>query len=310
VQLTFGPLEFSKPLPGNDAGSLFVVGTLHRSEIMRYDMRTREFVPALFGLSAQCVAFSRDGEWVTYISYPEATLWRSRADGSERLQLTFSPMRVLVPRWSPDAGQIAFMAIVPGKPWNIFLVSREGGPLQHLLPEAQNQADPNWSADGSSLVFGGLDIDNLPIRILNLKSKQVSILPGSEELYSPRWSPDGWRIAAITSRRPYRLLLFDRRFGKWTGLVSFEVSYPNLSHEGKYIYFLDWHYSSSFMESGRVSRVRLSDRGVESIVELKKVGRLTVGTIGGWIGLAPDDSPLLSRDISTEEIYAIRWQAP
>ena len=67
------------------------------------------------GISADGVDFSRDGQWVTYIQYPEGSLWRSRADGSERLQFTFPPMQVGLPRWSPDGKQIVFTAMLPGK---------------------------------------------------------------------------------------------------------------------------------------------------------------------------------------------------
>ena len=34
-------------------------------------------------------------------------LWRSRVDGSERLQLTQPPLQLLVPRWSRDSKRIA-----------------------------------------------------------------------------------------------------------------------------------------------------------------------------------------------------------
>jgi len=29
-----------------------------------------------------------------------------------------------------------------------------------------------------------------------------------------------------------------------------------------------------------------------------------------WSGLAPDDSPLVLRDTSVQEIYALEWEAP
>ena len=76
-------------------------------------------------------------------------------DGSERRQLTFLPMRVLLPRWSPDGKQIAFNAIVPGAgvTWNIQLISSEGGTPQRVFPsEQQSQMDAYWSPDGNSLV--------------------------------------------------------------------------------------------------------------------------------------------------------------
>ena len=56
-------------------------------------------------------------------------------------------------------------------------------------------------------------------------------------------------------------------------------------------------------------RVRISDHKLEKIVSLKGV-RLTIGEIGTWCGLAPDDSPLVLRDVGTQEIYALDLQLP
>jgi hypothetical protein len=60
----------------------------------------------------------------------------------------------------------------------------------------------------------------------------------------------------------------------------------------------------------RIVRLRLSDHKVENIVDVKDVGRLTTGTIIAWSGLAPDDSPLFARDISTSEIFALDVEWP
>ena len=82
VQLTTGPLQFSNPLPSRDGKKLFVVGIQPRAELVRYDAKSGDFVPYLGGISASDVDFSRDGQWVTYVSLPEGTLWRSKLDGS------------------------------------------------------------------------------------------------------------------------------------------------------------------------------------------------------------------------------------
>ena len=92
-RLTTGPLQFNYPLPSKDGKKLFVVGIQLRAELIRYDSKSGDFVPYLGGISAGDVAFSRDGQWVTYVSYPENTLWRSKPDGSARLQLSYPPMR-------------------------------------------------------------------------------------------------------------------------------------------------------------------------------------------------------------------------
>jgi len=84
-------------------------------------------VPYLGGISAQDVDISKDYQWVAYVSYPERVLWRSRLDGSQRLQLTSLPMQAFLPRWSPDGKQIAFSTEVPGGFDKIYVVAAEGG---------------------------------------------------------------------------------------------------------------------------------------------------------------------------------------
>jgi len=313
IQLTAGPLSFHDPLPSKGSREIFAIGGSDRAEVIRYDSRSGQFVPYLSGISAEGLAFSRDGQWVTYASYPDGTLWRSKVDGSERRQLTFPPLRVLLPRWSPDGQQIAFNATLPGVAWNIYLVSSEGGTPQRILPSEQSQMDANWSPDGNSLVFGTLReylaVSNAsPIYTIDLRSKRVSTLPGSSGLYSPRSSPDGRYVAAITTDRPFKLMLFDFATQKWTEAFGFEMGYPSWSRDGKYIYFFQDSYKQDVRE--RIARFRLSDRKIENIVDLKNVGRRTTGTITAWFGLAPDDSPLFARDISNQKIYALEMDWP
>ncbi|MGB6200023.1 MAG: protein kinase, partial [Candidatus Acidiferrales bacterium] len=71
VQLTTGPMTYSSPLPSKDGKKLFVAGALARGELSRYDERSAQFMPFLSGISADGVSFSKDGQWVTYVSYPD-----------------------------------------------------------------------------------------------------------------------------------------------------------------------------------------------------------------------------------------------
>jgi Tol biopolymer transport system component len=255
IQLTAGPLNFVVPLPGKDEKQLFALGESPRAEVIRYDSHTGQFVPYLSGISAEGLAFSRDGQWVTYTSYPDGALWRSKVDGSEQLQLIFSPMRALLPRWSPDGKQIAFNATLPGVAWNVYLVPSDGGTPQRVFPSEQSQMDASWSPDGNSLAFGTFGVSNMPIYTIDPKSKRVSTLPGSTGLFSPRWSPDGKYIAAITTGHPFRLMLFDFATQKWTEETSFEIGYLSWSHDGQYIYFQHWQTSGEY-----IARLRLNDR--------------------------------------------------
>src|SRR5262249_18727101 len=158
--------------------------------------------------------FSRDGEWVVYVTYPEGSLWRSKADGRERRQLSFPPMRASLPRWSPDGKQIVFSATVPGNRWKAYLVSADGGTPQQLMPEEErHELDLGWSDDGKTLVFG----DGETIYLLDLSTGRVSKVPGSEGLFSPRWSLDGRYIAALKVYSSQNaLMLFDLKTQKWT----------------------------------------------------------------------------------------------
>jgi serine/threonine protein kinase/Tol biopolymer transport system component len=308
VALTSGPIHYLSPLPSTDGRKLFVIGDQSRGELVRYDLKTGHFVPFLSGISAEGVSFSHDGKWVAYGGYPDATLWRSRIDGSERSQITFSPLRSYLPSWSPDGKSVAFMGTEPGKSWQVYVVPAEGGTPRMISPHDRNYGDPNWSPDGLSLAFGALpwaEHDNAGgIFILNLKTNQISKLTGSEHMFSPRWSPDGRYLTAQTSDG-LKQLLFEVKGQRWQELTSgIYVGYPNWSRDGEYIYYdIELGVQAGFY------RVRMSDRKVEQIVSFKDIRRVA-GSLGSWGGLAPDDSPLLLRDTSTEEIYAVDIDLP
>jgi DNA-binding winged helix-turn-helix (wHTH) protein/Tol biopolymer transport system component len=302
VQLTIGPLNYSAPLPSLDGKRVFVIGEQRRGELSRYDTKTQQWGSYLSGISAEHLDFSRDGAWVVYVTYPEGNLWRSKVDGSERRQLTYSPMQACLPRWSPDGKQIAFSARAPGKPLKAYLISADGGPPQQLTLENRSESDLSWSHNGKTLVFG--DFEAKTIHLLDLSTRQVSKLPGSEGLFSPRWSPDGRYIAAREAVSQGKLMLFDVTTQKWMELSQQPPSYPQWSRDGKYIYF----YSIN-QNDRALLRLRISDRKIERLASLKNF-RLAIGSFGAWVGWAPDDSPLVLRDIGSQDIYALEWQTP
>jgi Tol biopolymer transport system component len=306
IRLTSGPSEFRWPVAGRDGKEIFAIAQNPRAEIIRYDSHSHEFVPYFAGISSEGLAFSPDRQWVAYTTYPDGTLWRSRVDGTERLQLTSPPMKAVMPRWSPDGTQIAFNAILPNVNWNIYVISSAGGSAERVLPSEKSQLDVDWSPDGKSLIFGSALEPNRAIYILDLKSRRVSTLPGSEGYFSPHWSPDGRYISGTTVISE-KLMLFDTSTQKWTNPCDCTVGYPMWSRDGKYLYF---QYYPALDKAYRIVRLRMNDRKIEDVAEITKVGRITVGTWGQWFGLAPDQSPLLARDISTQEIYALEmdWQ--
>lgn len=299
-QLTSGPMTFYSPLPSKDGKKLFVVGALSRGELTRYNAKSSQFIPFLSGISADNVSFSKDGQWVVYVSFPEGTVWRSKADGSQRIQLSYAPLTALLPSWSPDGKQIVFYAFSPGKKTKIYVVSSEGGTPRELIPgDSQEEWDPTWSADGSKVAFGGGPVDpNSGIQIFDVKTGQVSALPGPKGIFSPRWSPDGRYLAAL-SFESRALMLFDFAAQNWEEVARITLGFPNWSKNSDYVYFL--HQESD----PAVMRVHIRDHKIERVADLKNFRQ--TGYFGVWLGLAPDDSPLLLRDTGTQEIYALDW---
>jgi Tol biopolymer transport system component/DNA-binding winged helix-turn-helix (wHTH) protein len=303
IQLTWSPLALSSPLPSRDGKKLFVVGEADRGELVRYDSNSGQFVPFLGGISADFLTFSKDGQWVAYVSYPEGTLWRSKADGSEPLQLTFVHGSAIMPRWSPDGKTIIFCDQPnAGKPYRIYEVSPEGGTPRELLPADQGfQLSPDWSPDEKKIVFGGrYDDPQSVIRIVDLANGQVSTVAGSQGFYDPRWSPNGRYIVACAFG-PHRLVLFDFETQKWTDLLQGSgYSLPSWSKDGVYVYDVLGFPMSA------VVRIRISDNKSEQVVDLRNF------TIAGvvWLALALDDSPVLLRDTGIQDVYALDWEAP
>jgi eukaryotic-like serine/threonine-protein kinase len=305
VELTSGTTSYFAPVPGRDGKKLYAVAGFGRGELERYDRKTQAFAPFLGGISADSVAFSRDGQWVAYVSYPEGALWRSRADGSDKLQLNASSLYAVLPAWSPDGKEIVFYGFQQGKPPRVYLVSTDGGTPQELAPGVPGpQYDPVWSPDGNFLAFGGPPGGPTSIHLLNVKTRQVTLLPGSDGLYSPRWSPDGRYIVAMPAKGQ-SLTLYDVKTEKWSPLANQFAGFPCWSHDSQYVYFLR---PSTASENGGVERVGIRERKVEQVASLKDF-RMT-GLYGVWMGLAPDDSPLLLKDTGTQDIVAMDWNAP
>ena len=303
-QLTSGQMHSLAPFVSPTGKKLYVIGEQLRGELSRYDPKAGQFLPYLSGISAEFVDFSKDHQWVTYVTFPEQTLWRSRIDGSERLQLTASPIRAVFPQWSPDGKRITFFDVAPGKPWKILLTSSDGGAPEPLLSESRNEMDPSWSPDGNSIAFSYFPIferapaEQVGVFMVNLNSHNVVKLPGSDNLWAARWSPDG-RYMVARSAEPLGLMLYDFKSQAWSRIASNTyVGAMNWSSDARHLYFLRRGSDPAIL------RIRVPDGEIEQIADLKGV-RQTGFRGGFWMGLTPDDSPLILQDVGTQEIYSL-----
>ena len=304
TRITNGPLRYEAPIAARTGHRIFFLGLDNKSELLRYATDKREFIPLNTFLSqANRVNFSRDQQWVTWTD-AKGRLWRARVNGDEELQLTPDSMQVFLAHWSPDGQQLAIMAREPGQAWQLYSVPADGGSPQPLHPENRNAGDPDWSADGQSLVFGrvpdlmGKESGSRAIQILDLHTHSITPVPGSEGLFSPRWSPDGRYIAAITLDQR-RLMLFDVAARSWRLLAETSVADPVWSSDSKAIYI------HAFMSPTQpIYRVDVPTGQLQQVADLAS---FRSGETADYFfcGVTPDNVPLVRARSSTGNLYSI-----
>lgn len=317
VQLYSTSMLVSRVLPSADGRRIFFVANQPARELERYDSGRHAFVPYLSGVPARWVSFSADGQWAAYCDLSDAfhgTVWRSRIDGSQALQLTFAPMNALRPRWSPDGTEIAFSAETPGKGMAIYLVSSSGGEPEHIVPPNMSQVSrdgvehdnsPSWSPQGDELLFYRMSSNPRALYMLNLKTRLCSLIPNSESLGDDyALSPDGRYVAADADGST--LLLLDLKTHRRSVLMEGRgLSFPYWSPEGRYVYIQEMLGNSQ----QPIRRVRVSDGRVETVATAENFLR---SDIAGYslTGLTPDGSPLVSLVRATGDLYALDVSLP
>lgn len=311
--VTAGPLSYFSPAPALSGNRLFVIGEQQRAQLQRYDFKSQQFLPFLDGISGGETDFSRDGKWFAYVSYPDNLLWRSRTDGTEKLQLISTPIHASMPRWSPDAKQIAYLCYLQSSSPKVCIVGREGGAVEEIQsPGSSYPDDPQWSPDSKSLIvalyppgIGGKPEDFSAVQY-DFKTKKFSTIAGSEQTVGPRWSPDGRYISFFTADTK-KVKLLEVRTGKWSDLTTGTVlNYPNWSPDSKYALFEDIG-----SDGPEIDRVSIATRMKERVASLKGVARVNMpDSSAPWNGVAPDGSPLIMRDVGSREIYSLELQLP
>ena len=304
-EITAGPLDFFAPVPSLRGDQLFCIGANTRRELFHFNLASHRAEPYMSNVrAARRPEHAHLADRIAWISTTDGTLWRGKEDGTERVQLIAAPMSVYMARWSQDDRRLLVMAKQPGTPYKIYSVSSDGGDLQLLLDESRNQADPDWGPGGTSIVFGRFPnyaaeaTAPKDIRILDLANKNVSILPESTGMFSPRWSPDGRYIAAMTLDQ-HRLMVFDRNTSKWSPVAEGIIHNPVWSRDGKDLYFQELQE-----DEVPIFRVSVTDRRLERICDRNVAS--SADSIQFW-SLAPDGGPIGSFVFWTADVYGLNW---
>ena len=303
TRLTDGPLQFQSPVASRDGHRIFFLGTDVRSDLRRVTPEGTLTPDRSFLSGAVRVDCSHDGKWVAWTD-SVGQLWRARSDGTERLQLTPENVAVFLARWSPDASQLAVMAREPGKAWQIYLLGANGGNLQPLLKETRNAADPSWSADGRSIVFGrlndamGKESAERGLSILHVASGKIDAVPQSDGLFSPRWSPDGKYIAALTLDQR-KVQLFDVAAQTWRTLSVSSGADPVWSADSRFLYL-----HASLDPEQPIVRVSIPDGHVQDLIHLAG-GRSSDAVDYVFGGLTLDGTPIVRTRSFTGNFYSL-----
>ncbi len=317
VNLYEGPasLDFYSLTISPDGKRVYFVGQEERYQLVRYDAKIGQFLPYFSEIAAQFtrpVEFSRNGQWIVYGQ--EQGLYRSRIDGSERLQLA-GPLRLFgCPRFTPDGRHVAFQASDPSGLIKIFIVSADGAELKQVTSGNFVDAGPDWSPDGRTLLFQRRTPTPAPEAceheqyacLLNLDTKSISRLPGSEQGDCFRWSPDGRYIVATrpASSNLSSLDLFDLQTQAWRHLAK-PMWCHNLywSRDSKHV------YGQVAGTEQRVFRVRIGNQAFEWVTSPNLSLPPDVAS-WGFAGLAPDGSPLGVLLRRNGDVYALDVDLP
>jgi Tol biopolymer transport system component/DNA-binding winged helix-turn-helix (wHTH) protein len=290
-------------VPAKDGKRIFFVGSKDNSELARYDAHLKEFVPYLAGTSARWIGFSRDGQWLAYVTSPDCMLWRCKLDGSERRQLTFFPLKAFYPRWSPDGKRVAVEGLN-----RVWLLSSGGGTPQPIeIPAGKQKAyRPTWSPDGNSIIMqAGLPSDRQnAIYRVDLNARKAVVLPGSQGLHVPEWSPDGRYVSAATADNR-KLMLFDFRSNQWSELANGRVLNTSFwSPDSRYLYWEDYGAIGA-----PVFRVRITSGKRERVAASNQIPWAPDAS-HFLSGIAPDGSPVAAIQRGTADIYALDVDLP
>jgi hypothetical protein len=141
------------------------------------------------------------------------------------------------------------------------------------------------------------------INVLDLRSGQISLLPGNQ--LGPMWVGLNKLIAAQPSLKSFQI--FDFATQKWSDLPNPEQELVQgwaQSPDLKYFYY------TTGGQVPKLVRVRMADLKSEMVTTLKDLRRAQDAIGDTTMSVAPDGSPIFTRDIGTKEIYALTLKWP
>ena len=124
-------------------------------------------------------------------------------------------------------------------------------------------------------------------------------MPSSQGVVGPLWITQDTLVAFDFTAVP-KFVTFDFKTQRWNDLVTGQLVNWAVSRDGKYLIF------TTGGAEPKVQRLRFADRRIETITSLKDLRRVVDSVEGQTqVNVAPDGSPVFTRDIGSQEIYAL-----
>ncbi len=297
VRITGNQIPILASTPSRDSRSLFVLGKMDEGAMRYYDPQSKKLTPFLDDLSMLGFVISPDHQWMAYTDYPAKNLWRSKLDGSEKLQFTHS--YAVMEQWSPDGKWLVY------SDWkHLFLVSSDGGAPQKLTPDGETPVGPTWSPDGKTIAFSYFPVpEKVPqILVIDLATRQISAMPRGEGYYYPSWSPDGKYLVAMAVN-PSRMALYSTETKTWKDLHGYQDQWGfwSWAPDGKSLYTALFQGKSS----DGVYRIPIPEGQWERLTSAEGID--PASSTETFVSITPQGQPAVMSRTGAAQIYSLRW---
>lgn len=146
---------------------------------------------------------SPDGDLIAFVSDRDGNpdIYVMDRKGEEIRKISHEVGIASHPRWSPDGGQIAFVARTEEGDSQIYLSDIEEPEAQRLTVGGHVHGPPSWSPNGEWIAFVLTDKEGsgLGIYLRNPGGvNQITLTDGPD--FNPTWSPDSDKVAFQSSR--------------------------------------------------------------------------------------------------------------